>query len=73
MDFIFPAKQIAESTSIPVSIAFDTDVSIDGLSNQTFQIENSRGRIWTSNAYVTDEVSASDRNVAILNPGKRKD
>ena len=74
MDFIFPADQIAESISIPVSIAFDTDVSIDGLSNQAFQIKNSPGgRIWTSNAYVNDEASASDRNVAILNPGKRKD
>lgn len=74
MDFIFPAEQIAKSNAIPVSIAFDTDVSIDGLSNQTFQIKNflDRDIIWTSDAYVTAEVSASDHNVVILNPGKRK-
>ena len=74
MDFIFPAEQIAKSNTIPVSIAFDTDVSIDGLSNQAFQIKNSAGdSIWTSDAHVTDEASASDHNVAILNPGERKD
>ena len=38
-DFLNPSLRTS------VSIAFDTDVSIDGLSNQTFQIKNffSRG------------------------------